>query len=492
MSLQLLTIPLGDISPSPSNPRRAFDEAYLAELADDIRARGVLSPVLVRPHPVGGYELVFGECRWRAAKLAELAEIPAMVRELTDAEVLEIQVVENAKRRDVHPLEEADAYRALHESHGYAIDDIAAKLGKSKSYVYGRLRLCGLGAVAREAFFAGEIKPAVALMLTRLEDLDVQAKAVEEAVRLSSWPVGELWESIQRTFLHRLDQAPFDTEDARIVEGAGACTSCPYRTAAQQDLFDDAVKNDRCTKPSCWQAKSDAAWLQQKREVRKAGGRILPDEERKKVIPYGEVAWSAPYVELNAERRIGDEFKTWREILDGTEYEVTLARSDSGKIFELVSKEAAEAALAKLDVSPKPKSPEQERKEAEWEAKRAKEAAERKAVVEARNAKVADLVERIEKAGPCAAVLRAIVKCNAFYYGDEAKRRRGLDAEGVFAGELLVMNAAELTGLIAEISIESAEDVALEEDEDPFEVFEAALEAAPKGKRNLKKREVSA
>lgn len=483
MTLRLLNIPIGDICASPTNPRRTFEPTCIDELAEDIKARGVLSPVLVRPRSDAmGYELVFGECRWRAAKEAGLAEIPAMVRELSDAEVLEIQVVENAKRRDVHPLEEADAYRALHEVHGYSIDDIAAKLGKSKSYVYQRIRLCGLCEPAREAFFAGRLKPAVALMLARIEDPDVQARAAED-VADRPWPASDLWKHIQHSFLHRLAKAPFDIEDAKLVKGVGSCAKCPHRTGNQAELFEDVAEEDSCTKESCWDAKSDAAWVK-----RSKGAKVLSDEELEEHVPYGNLAYRAPFIDLNGTTYVGGKHVPWREVLEDTNHQVTLARTKSGKVLELVAKEVAQRAAAKLDTLP-PKTPEQERKKSEWEEKRAKEEAERKAKEEARNAKVADLIERIEKAGPCAAILRAIVKCNASYYVDEARRRRGLEGEEAFAVELAVMNEAELVGLLAEIAIEHAEDIAGDDDEDPFAILEAALEAAPKGKRNLKKRE---
>jgi len=135
-------IPLGKIRESKTNPRRFFDEAKLAELADNIRQHGVLQPILLRPLPegeAGTYELVAGTRRYRASKLAKRESIPATVRELTDAQALELQVIENVQRVDVHPLDEAQGYAALIELQPdtYTVECIASRVGRSPAYVNG-------------------------------------------------------------------------------------------------------------------------------------------------------------------------------------------------------------------------------------------------------------------------------------------------------------------------------------------------------------------
>jgi len=135
-------IPLEKIRESKTNPRRFFDEAKLAELADNIRQHGVLQPILLRPLPegeAGTYELVAGTRRYRASKLAKRDSIPATVRELTDAQALELQVIENVQRVDVHPLDEAQGYAALIELQPdtYTVETIASRVGRSPAYVSG-------------------------------------------------------------------------------------------------------------------------------------------------------------------------------------------------------------------------------------------------------------------------------------------------------------------------------------------------------------------
>jgi ParB/RepB/Spo0J family partition protein len=140
-------LPLALVRESPSNPRKTF--TGIDELAEDVKLRGILQPVLVRAAGSKEYELVFGARRFRAAKAAGMEAIPAFIRALSDEETLEIQLVENSKRADIHPLEEAEGYHLLHEKYGHSVDEIAAKVGKSRSAVYQRLalrKLCPRGA----------------------------------------------------------------------------------------------------------------------------------------------------------------------------------------------------------------------------------------------------------------------------------------------------------------------------------------------------------
>jgi len=180
-------LPLNSIQPSSTNPRKHFDATAIKELAESIKKHGVLQPILVReigavPEnmvKVGtpSYELVAGERRFRAGKLAGLKEIPAIVLKLTDIEAVEIQVIENLQRADLHPMEEAEGYEFLMKQHGYAgADAIAAKIGKSRSYVYGRLKLCALTPDVKKAFLKDAISPSVALLLAWIQE-SLQAKA---------------------------------------------------------------------------------------------------------------------------------------------------------------------------------------------------------------------------------------------------------------------------------------------------------------------------
>src|SRR5207248_7527835 len=169
-------VALAKIRESKTNPRRFFDEAKLVELSDNIRQCGVLQPILLRPLPegeAGTYELVAGTRRYRASKLAKRESIPATVRDLTDAQALELQVIENVQRVDVHPLDEAKGYAALIqlEPDTYTVEAIAARVGRSPAYVSGRLRLIQLIAEAKQAFYEDKLTVAHAFEIARLQPL---------------------------------------------------------------------------------------------------------------------------------------------------------------------------------------------------------------------------------------------------------------------------------------------------------------------------------
>src|SRR5947209_17852233 len=143
-SQELRDLPLELIQPNPSQPRRAFDEAALVALADSIRSRGVLQPVMVRPLAGGRYELIAGERRWRAAKVAEQAAIPAIVRHRGDAASLELALIENMAREDLSPVEEARACVALVEELGLSREEVGRRVGRSRVAVSNLMRLLEL------------------------------------------------------------------------------------------------------------------------------------------------------------------------------------------------------------------------------------------------------------------------------------------------------------------------------------------------------------
>jgi ParB/RepB/Spo0J family partition protein len=149
-SVGVRVIPVDNIESNPNQPRTVFDANALHELAASVREHGVLQPILVRPLGQNRYQLVAGERRWRAAKEAGLATIPALVEELDDDTALEISIIENLQREDLSPLEEAAMYDRMVREHGYSIRKLAEKLGKDKGYLENRLRLAGAPDEIRE------------------------------------------------------------------------------------------------------------------------------------------------------------------------------------------------------------------------------------------------------------------------------------------------------------------------------------------------------
>lgn len=300
-------LPLTNIVASLTNPRKTFDHVKLTELAESIRTSGVHQPVLVRPLPASRvadtsgmsprptFELVSGERRYRASELAGLSTIPAMVRALTDDQVLEIQLVENLQRDDLQPLEEAEGYDLLMhrpETDGHAaltVDQVAAKIGKSRSYVYARLALLRLGTDGREAMRLQQITAAHALLIARIPSGTVQAQALGNIFNPMT---GELMSVraasalIQRQYMLKLAEARFKITDADLLPKAGSCRDCSKRTGANPDLFADVKGADVCTDPSCFKAKSDAHQEQQVKTARESGAQIIEGREAKSLIPH--------------------------------------------------------------------------------------------------------------------------------------------------------------------------------------------------------------
>ena len=163
-------LPTAFLKPNPDQPRRAFDNDAIEELAASIKARGLLQPILVRPMGRDDFQIVAGERRWRAAQKAKLHNVPVIIRELTDEETAEIALIENVQRVDLNPVEEAQAYHRLAEHYGRTQEDIAKAVGKSRSHVANIMRLTNLPQAALDALGANEISMGHARALLGVKD----------------------------------------------------------------------------------------------------------------------------------------------------------------------------------------------------------------------------------------------------------------------------------------------------------------------------------
>ena len=170
-------IEVGRIRPNPNQPRLQFGEESIDELADSITERGVLQPILLRPHG-DGYEISAGERRWRAAQRARLHTIPAIVRDIDDAATAEIALIENIQREDLNAIEEADGYKQLIDLHGHSQDDIGRLVHKSRSHVANLLRLLDLPQFVRDALVHGEISMGHARAVATAPDPEALAKEI--------------------------------------------------------------------------------------------------------------------------------------------------------------------------------------------------------------------------------------------------------------------------------------------------------------------------
>lgn len=173
---------LADVAPDKNQPRRTFSEESLAELASSMLEHGVLQPIVVRPLAAGGYQIIAGERRWRAARKAGLTRIPALVKELSEEKAMEVALIENLQREDLDPVEEAMGFRRLMERTGCTQEAAAAKVGKSRSAVANSLRLLNLCAPVLELLKAGKLSAGHAKALLGLTDAEAQRQAAQVIV----------------------------------------------------------------------------------------------------------------------------------------------------------------------------------------------------------------------------------------------------------------------------------------------------------------------
>ncbi len=255
-------VPIEFVSPNPRNPRRSFAEADLADLTQSIREHGIVQPVVVRPSPAqsGRYEIIAGERRWRAAQRAGLAEIPVIVREVSDRTALELAIIENVQRADLNPVEEAQGYQQLIEEHGYSQADLGQVIGKSRSHVANTLRLLKLPDVIRSMLVDGSLSAGHARTLVTAEDPAGLAKriieeglSVRQAEALAQMPAAAQREAKPATPAEKdadtlaLEKLLSDVVGMKVTithKGGGGELRVAYRTLEQLDDICRRLKQD--------------------------------------------------------------------------------------------------------------------------------------------------------------------------------------------------------------------------------------------------------
>ena len=178
-----VTLKISEIEPNRSQPRKEFDEKALSELAESISKHGLLQPLLVRPLPLGGYQIVAGERRYRACRMAGITEVPVIIRELGDTETMEIALIENLQREDLTPIEEALGYQVLIEEHGFSQEEVAQSVGKSRPAITNALRLLKLPQSILDLVSDGKISAGHARALLTLEDEKLMQELAEEIIK---------------------------------------------------------------------------------------------------------------------------------------------------------------------------------------------------------------------------------------------------------------------------------------------------------------------
>lgn len=380
---QSQAVAIADIHPSPTNPRKTFPEAEQAELIESVKRHGVMQPILVRPWPAAyhyegqapKYELIAGERRYRAAKAAGLEVIAATVRDLDDHETLELQIVENLHRKDLNELEEAEGYELMTKQYGYTAEQLAEKIGKSKAYIYARLKLTALCEKARAAFREGRLDASRALLIARIPLPSLQVRATQEITEGygGPWAYRQAAEWIQRNYMLKLAEAPFPRADESLVAGAGKCHPCPKRTGTNPELYPDVKSADICTDPECFSAKKSAWMERQKTEAAATGKAVVTGDEARKIMPYGPDNELQHYVVLDRPNysapQADGKHPTHRQLLADSKVATLMVEDHrTGKLIEVAKRSEIKKAMGAAGIAAPPSNADRNR-EADAQAK---------------------------------------------------------------------------------------------------------------------------
>lgn len=296
-------IPLDQIQESPFNPRKTYSHDALMDLAETIQLVGVMQPILVRPMPAVEdcepyFEIVFGHRRFRAAKIAAIragsGTIPAMIRELTDAQSARLQAIENLQREDLDPIEEAQGYADLVKTPGLNALDIGAEIGKSRTYVYNQIKLLKLCEIGKRLVRCGALKTELAIEVARLTTEDLQLAALKLITQHAdiSIEASETWADsppefqlmsyragctmIETRFKRHLRDAIFGRSIMFLVADRPDCNSCPERAGNIPDMNAKGERADICTNPGCFELKTQAHLAQVAKDTEvELGGTVI-------------------------------------------------------------------------------------------------------------------------------------------------------------------------------------------------------------------------
>lgn len=427
-----------------------------------------------------GFEIAAGERRFRAATLAGLTEVPCIVREMTDKELLEIAVVENEQRADVSPMDKAFGYQKLIDTCGYDADMLAAKIGKSKSYIYGLLKLTQLPPKAAKAMEEGEMAPSVAGLLARIPNAGLREKATKMALEKDFRGERPTYRTvrtrIEQNYMVELKGSPFRQDDATLHTSAGACTTCPHKTGNNRELYPDG-RADVCTDPECFRHKVELHMDRVAKAAKEKGEKVLPAAQCEKLFSSysNDLAYEAPYYDLAMQCHDDRQKKrprSYKQLVGETlKDEIVLAFDKNGQLHRLVPKEKANAELRKLGILKGSASGASSRGEADWKRRQAEERKKQEIEKEAGRrlmGLVAEDAERQARAllpvnnNSLVELLRIITAglvdniwgehCHAI------KKRRGLNQKGErsvrgddrLAAIVAELDAPELVGLLAE------------------------------------------
>lgn len=386
-------IALNRIQPSKTNPRKHFDEAYIAELGESIRQKGIIQPITLRPDwcvgksdedvaQVNGnaptpefFEIVAGECRYRGAKAAQIDGAPSIVRLLGDKETLEIQLIENIQRKDITPVEEAEAYRRLLEM-GHTVETIHQRTGLDRRTIYGKLKIIRAPDFLLEALAKKIVGEVHCEIVGRIPISEMRERAAREILNPGllvetnegglrtiegPMPMRVAREWVAANYMRSLSGAPFDQKDETLVPpmiedatgeriGGGACTDCPMRSGNSLLVEGEIKRPDVCMNPRCFAQKCDAYFARLQETALAEGKKLLSDTEAREVFEDdGSLSFASPYVLLSQQPDRAEvsvdvhKIPSWKKLVANLESkpQIAVARDPRGRIVELVDRKLA-------------------------------------------------------------------------------------------------------------------------------------------------------
>jgi ParB/RepB/Spo0J family partition protein len=373
------SIALTDLMPSKTNDRR-MDAAAIERLAVSMKDRGLLQPLLVRPFPLNPgvtssapmYEVVCGERRFRAATKLGWKKIDAVIRELTNEEAQQAQLVENLQRENLHPLEEALAYKRLIDLLKIGPKELAARIGRGEQTVRQRMRLLLLSKDCREAFLKDAISATAAFHISRLPNHADQDRVLKEALRDGTHEadaIGDLAQRLVQDFMLKLAAAPFAMDDEKLYPQAGSCIKCPKRTGSEPLLFPDVKGGDLCLDGACFEKKTRLFGQARMQALRDKGKRALNNNGPDLFVPktYGATngcdltdAAAKTWAVLDQTSPHNDRFtgmrtgKTLRQIMDALPADKrpgsVFALDNHGRVRELITRRESDVLFKKYGV----------------------------------------------------------------------------------------------------------------------------------------------
>jgi ParB/RepB/Spo0J family partition protein len=381
---ELIHIAIGDTAPSATNPRTVFPEHKLLEMAESIRERGVLEPLIVRPWPEGRsapeplkglalpapkkswlpkYEVVCGERRYRASIIAGKKTVPVIVRLYSDRDAEEIQNIENLHREDLREIDEAVGYQRMVDKFGYTPEELATRLHKSKSHVYQRLKLAkNSDDFMIKAIDEGRLDISVAQMIVTIEPEDMRQRAARELAGgkdHDGYSFRQAERHIRERYQRQLKGAPFSMEDGTLPGPDGtpqACGDCVFQTKNNRAVYGEGGRGDMCHKPDCFQKRVLVVIERVRDREYEAGFKVISGKEATPFFDWqGNLSYQQEHKFMDLEKRaVGDPHgRQLQDVLGGVpdwrqKVQPIAVTHESGKVLRLIPKKEAEELLRKV------------------------------------------------------------------------------------------------------------------------------------------------